>query len=271
MIAIKKPDCQRPGSACLLLLAMAFAVHFLVSGAAYAQSNDGSASAESPDDIQPKVIEEMKRMAAFLRGLDQFRLTAHTVHDDVLAGDLKVEISSVATYLVRPPDRMRLDLISDQQARIYYYNGSTVTQYSPALGFYSVFEAAPTILETIELAAEKYDVRLPLADLFLWGTPQSNVDNLTIAYFVGETRINGQTCNHFAFRADDVDFQVWIAKRGDPLPCRLVLDATADPVRPHYAATLTWDIDPLIVDSLFSFAPPAGVTEIKQVEVAGGN
>lgn len=242
-------------------------VLMFASTAAFAQSTEGSAPAEAADDIQPKVIEEMERMATFLRGLDQYRLTAHTTHDDVLAGDLKVEINSAVSYLVRMPNRMRLDMRSDQQARVYYYNGSTVTQYAPDLGFYSVFEAAPTIQETIELANQKYDVHIPLADLFLWGTEKSNIDSLSIAYFVGESRINGQTCNHFAFRTEGVDFQVWIAKRGDPLPCRLVLDAASDPVRPHYAATLTWNLDPLIVDSLFSFAPPAGVTEIKQAEV----
>lgn len=238
---------------------------------AFAQSNDGSTPADSSDDIQPKVIEEMKRMATFLRGLDAFRLTAQTTHDDVLEGDIKIEINSVVKYLVKTPDRMRLDIRSDQQARVYFYDGSTVTQYAPDLGFYSVFGAAPTILETIELADQKYDVKLPLADLFLWGTPKSNIDELTIAYFVGVSRINGQTCNHFAFRAENVDFQVWIAKRGDPLPCRIVLDAVADPVRPHYAATLTWDLDPLVVDSLFSFAPPQGVFKIKQVDVADAN
>jgi hypothetical protein len=73
----------------------------------------------------------------------------------------------------------------------------------------------------------------------------------------------GKTCDHFAYRADGVDFQVWIASVGDPLPCRLVITTTDDPARPEYEATLSWDLEPLYDDSMFSFAPQQGVTRIE--------
>jgi len=235
-----------------------------MAGTALAQTSDPTTQPEP--DVQPRAIEALEAMAPYLRGLEQFRLTAHATSDDVLDGDLKVQVGSVSTFEVLMPDRMKLEVKSDQQWRIYYYDGATVTQYAPALSLYSVYDGAPTIAETLQLGEEKYGVELPLADLFFWGTERSNIDELTIAYFVGEAQIGGRTCSHYAFRAREADFQVWIAKRGDPLPCRLVITTTTDPTRPEYEATLTWDLDPLLTDSLFSFAPAEGVTEVKQVE-----
>lgn len=238
---------------------------------AQAQGTNLPSEEEADVAIQDNAIEALNKMAAHLRTLERFRLTANVTRDDVLDDGLKAQIGATLTYDVIVPSKLKLDLQSDEQWRIYYYDGSTVTQYAPTLDLYAVFDAAPTIAETVDLADEKYGVQLPLADLFFWGTPRSNVEGLSVAYFVGEARIDGQTCDHYAYRAEGADFQVWISKHGDPLPCKIVITTTDDPARPEYEATLHWDVEPLLTDSMFSFAPPAGVTKIEQQQVANSN
>ena len=65
---------------------------------------------------------------------------------------------------------------------------------------------------------------------------------ISSAYFVGEANIGGQVCNHYAFRANAVDFQVWIRKEGDLLPCKLVVNDRELEARPQYSATLSWQV-----------------------------
>ncbi|MEW9838764.1 DUF2092 domain-containing protein, partial [Mesorhizobium marinum] len=122
----------------------------------------------------------------------------------------------------------------------------------------------------LDEADEKYGVQLPLADLFFWGTDRSNVKEITSAFFVGESLIAGDTCDHYAYRAPDVDFQVWIRANGDPLTCRLVITTMDDEARPEYQATLQWDLEPVLGEGMFSFAPSAGVTQIEQEPVEDG-
>ena len=219
--------------------------------------------------VEPAAIEALDRMAAFLRTLQEFRLTATISIDDVIEGGQLVETSGRAVYLVRRPDRFRVELTTDKSERVFYYNGKTVTQFSPALGYYSIFEAAPTISETLDIAQDEYDIELPVVDLFYWGTDQSNSKELTAAFSAGESRISGETCNHYAYRAEVTDFQVWIRKHGDPLPCRMVIVTTDDPARPRYAASFEWDLDPLIGDTAFEFAPPPGAERIEQLPIEG--
>lgn len=218
--------------------------------------------------IEPAAIEALDKMAAHLRTLQQFKLIATTSRDDVMEGGQLVEIAGRTVYTVRRPDRLKVEVVTDKTEREFFYDGKTVTQFAPALGYYSVFEAAPTIAETFDIAEEKYDVELPLADLFYWGTERSNVKAFTTAFAAGQSRIGGETCGHYAFRSDVTDVQVWIRVHGDPLPCRLVIVTTDDEARPRYEATFEWDLDPLIGDTVFTFAPPPGAEKIEQQPIA---
>jgi hypothetical protein len=235
---------------------MALALSALAFTAPVAQAQDAA--------VEPAAIEALDKMAAYLRTLEQFKLIATTSRDDVIEGGQLVEVAGQTTYTVRRPDRLKADVVTDKAEREFYYDGKTVTQFAPALGYYSVFEAGPTIAETFAIAEEKYDVELPLADLFYWGTDKSDVKSFKTAFASGETRINGETCSHYAYRAEVTDIQVWIRKNGDPLPCRLVIVTTDDEARPRYEATLEWDLDPLIGDTVFTFAPPPGASKIDQ-------
>ncbi len=214
--------------------------------------------------IQPGAVRALDSMATFLRTLKDFRVIAHATHDDVLDDGQKVEIASTSTYDVRAPNKMKLDYKSDQKWRVYYYDGKTVTQYSPSLALYSVFPTRDTIATMLEDADQRFGIQLPLADLFYWNTDRGRVEGLRSAFFVGQSRIDGQRCDHYAYRADVVDFQIWIASAGEPLPCRLVITTTDEAARPEYEATLNWDLNPLLDDTMFSFAPVSGVTLIEQ-------
>lgn len=221
-------------------------------------------------EVQPEAVGALDRMAAHLRTLKQFRLTAVTTHDEVMEDGQTFEIAGRSTYEVRSPDRLKLEVITDMNEREYYYDGNTVTQYAPALDLYSVFDAPPTVAEAIEAAEEKYGVVFPLADLFYWGTDRSNVGDVSSAHFVGESRIGDNVCDHYAYRAEGADFQVWIRSGGDPLPCRLLVIDTESESRPRYAATLSFEPNAALGDSIFSFAPPPGASRIDQAAVEDG-
>jgi hypothetical protein len=246
----------------------AFLLPLLLGGVALGGLPALAQEAADGPAVEPAAIEALDKMAAHLRTLEQFRLIATISRDDVFEGGQLVEIAGRTIYSVRRPDRMKVEVITDKAEREFYYDGKTVTQFAPALGFYSVFEAAPTIAETFDLAEEKYDVELPLADLFYWGTERSNLKAFSAAFAAGQTRIGGETCRHYAYRSDVTDIQVWIRTHGDPLPCRMVIVTTDDEARPRFAATLEWDLDPLLGDTLFSFAPPPGAEKIEQEDFA---
>lgn len=246
-----------------LMLALSPALPSLAQDA---QSGDPEAEADVV--VQKEAVQALDTMAAHLRTLKEFQLTAAVSIEDVLEDDQKIEVSGQTNYYVRTPNRLKMRLETDKNTREYYYNGKTVTHVSPALGYYSVFEAPDTIAKTIIAAKQKYGVQFPLADLFFWNSNNEDAAEIKSAYFTGQTKILGDRCNHYAYRVDGYDIQVWIRAKGEPLPCRMVVTDTSETARPQYAATLEWDTDAEFDDSLFLFAPPPEMGRIDQDEVA---
>lgn len=228
----------------------------------------GDPEAEADVVVQPEAVQALDKMAAHLRTLKEFQLTASIKVEDVLEDDEKIEISGETTYYVRTPNRLKMHMETDKNTREYYYDGKTVTHVSPALGYYSVFDAPDTIGKTITAAKKKYGVRFPLADLFFWNSTDDDAAKIKSAYFAGQTKILGDRCDHYAYRVDGYDIQIWIRTKGDPLPCRMVVTDTDEVARPQYAATLEWDTDAQFDDSTFLFAPPPDMGRVDQEEVA---
>ncbi len=221
--------------------------------------------------VEPQSIEILRKMGAHLRTLKNFTLIADTAQDLMLENGMKIQISGQTTYSVRMPDRLKLEINNDRQHRIFYYDGKTVTQFTPELNYYARFDAPGTIAETLDLARKRYGVSLPLADLFYAGTDDKALARITTGFLVGETLLDGHWCDHYAYRTARVDFQLWIRKEGDPLPCELVTIDRTDPAGPRDDALITIDPDATFEDSVFVFTPPPGARQIEIETVLGVN
>jgi hypothetical protein len=201
-------------------------------------------------------------MGAYLRALKVFGLRSETTTDEVLDNGQKVQFGATVDYLVRKPNGMRAEVVSDRKRRQYFYDGKTVTVYGPTNRYYASAAAPPTITELLQFLDQKYDVDLPLADLFLWGTDKDGLDDIKSAINVGPSRIGGVECDHYVFRQADVDWQIWIERGKTPLPRKLVITTTSEPTQPQYVAVLKWDLKPKLDNKSFTFAPPKGAQKI---------
>jgi hypothetical protein len=112
------------------------------------------------------------------------------------------------------------------------------------------------------MAEQQYGLDIPLADLFFWGTEESGVEDIKEAAYIGPARIGGRQCDHYAFRQQNVDWQVWIQSGKQPLPCKLLITTTQVPEQPQYAAVLSWDLTPH-TGTTFAFVPPKAAARIE--------
>lgn len=74
-----------------------------------------------------------------------------------------------------------------------------------------------------------------MEDLFLFGRDQSQIDSLKEALYIGPSVVDGKVCDHMAFRQDGIDWQLWVTRSGNPLPCKLVITTTDEASRPEYS------------------------------------
>jgi hypothetical protein len=263
-------------SARLTGAALAAGVLLAVSGATWAQQPAAPAPAAAPAAasapapvVNAKAIERLNEMGAYLRALKTFTVNADVTVEEVLDSGQKVDNALAIEIAARRPDKVRVYTTSAERSRKIYYDGKTVTIFGEKLGYYGAFPAPATIGETVELAASKYGLEFPLADLFLVGTDKFDTKAITEAIYVGPQLVGGVLCDQLAFRQPGVDWQVCIERGKAPLPRKLVVTGTdGDPAQPVRRSVLTWKAGSAPDAAAFTFVPPKGATRIAVKEAA---
>jgi len=243
----------------------------LGTGSALAQTAPAPSPAPSPQGakatINDKAIERLKAMGAHLRSLKAFTVTADVTTDLVLDSGQKIEAGQTVEMSARLPNMLLVSTQSPVRSRKIYYDGKNVTVYGEKLGYYGTFAAPDSIAATLEAAAKKYAIELPLADLFLFGTDKSNLGAITEALYTGPQRVGGVLCDNFAFRQPDVDWQVCIERGKNALPRKIVITSTDIAERPQRRSVLTWKAGTAPAASAFTFRPPKDAKRIPVSEV----
>ena len=219
--------------------------------------------------INAKAIDRLNAMGAHLRSLKAFTVTADVTAEEVLDSGQKVETANTVEIAARIPNKLRVASSSATRGRTIYYDGKTVTIFAEKLKYYGSFAAPATIDETIEVAAKKYGLEIPLADLFFMGTDRFDTKSITEAIYVGPQRIGGVLCDQLAFRQPGVDWQICIERGKAPLPRKLVVTGTGgDAAQPVRRSILSWKAGSAPDAAAFTFVPPKGATRIAVTEAA---
>lgn len=213
-------------------------------------------------------IEALGNMSAYLRSLDKFAVHANMNIDYVLENGQKVQLSKAVEINADPPSSMWAKSSAMYYEREFYFDGKTFTLYSPGLGFYASFDAPATIGEVVAKAQAEYDVEMPLADLFIWGTDAGAEAAIDEAMIIGVEKVDGVSCNHFAFRQSEIDWQICIQRGDTPLPLKLVITSKEEAAQPQHESVLKWDTAPALRGQSYTFAPRDGDSKISFGKVA---
>jgi hypothetical protein len=232
---------------------------------AFAQTTQADSSTDVPA-VDPDAVEAVKKMRVYLRSLKAFQVISDVTNDDVLEDGLIVQNNKKVDILASMPNRLRVEVTSDDVHRLYLYDGENVTVWGRIVNYYATVPAPPTIGELYKVMDEKYDIELPLIDLFIWGTNDDDVRAIKTAVDIGPSSVEGVTCEHYAFHQEGADWQIWIQLGEFPLPRRLVIRTLTDDARPQHSDTLTWNLAPSFNDDAFVFSPPADAKRIVLAE-----
>ena len=253
-----------------LLCATCVAVSLLVVsiGVADAESVAPAPAPAAASAVEPGALNALSRMSDYLRTLQSFEVRISTVREEVDDHDQKLQFLGTTTYKARRPNGLVVDVAEDRLVRHFVYDGKVATMLAPRMGYYTTIEAPPTIRKLLDLLDDKYDIVLPLEDLFLWGTDADRRSDLKAGYLVGYARIADQDADQYAFREDGMDWQIWIARGNKPLPLRVVITGTDDPALPQMEGSLNWNTTPKFAADTFVFKAPAGAKPIAIVTVS---
>lgn len=115
----------------------------------------------------------------------------------------------------------------------------------------------------MEQLQERFAVEVPLAELFVRGTPLAPLDKIESAMNIAQDFIGGERCDHYALRQGKLDWQIWISAGGKPLPRKRVIGNRAGQARPQSVSLIDWNLEPAFSEATFRFTPPKGAIAVE--------
>ncbi len=207
----------------------------------------------------------LKRTLNLLANQKQFSFTAETGYDSVQDDGQKIEFGSRRRLIIQRPDRIRMESHDRNGHQLQViYNGKEISFFTPRDNKYAVKSKTGTLDDFLNHLVNDLKVQIPLAQVGYKNFNEIVMKDFDTGFKVGESVVAEILCDHLVFRNDQIDFQIWIRKSGDPLPVRWVITYKRNEGQPQFwVQFIEWNLNPKIEDSTFSFTPPKGAERIQ--------
>jgi hypothetical protein len=213
--------------------------------------------------IDAQADQLLKRMSDYLKTRKQYSATVDIGLESLLTSGQKLLTHGQGHVAARNPDRFRSAVRGGNWNLEFYYDGSRITVHDKSTDHFADTDAPPTMDEAIEFAESRLGLDVPGSDLFISNTYEALMEDVFAAVYVGSSLLRGVECHHLAFRAEETDWEIWIAKGDKPLPVKYIVRTKWTTGSPAFFTEFTdWDVSTSLPDSEFAFAPPAGAKRI---------
>jgi hypothetical protein len=205
----------------------------------------------------------LRSMSDYLTSLKAFTCNTDNAVEVVTKQGEKLQFLSSSSVSFQRPNKLRSDRVGDVVDASFYYDGTQFALYGKNINMYVVLPAPSTIDQALDEIRSKYGIDPPAADL-LYDNPYSVLmEDVVSGKDLGPSYIHGTRCRHLAYRAKEVDWQLWVEDDSTPLPRRYVITSKDVIGSPEYIVNLdTWNTSPTFPSGTFTFVPPAGAQKV---------
>lgn len=248
---------------------LAWLVMFGLVAVAPAQSQTTPPTAVPPTSAtgsqpKPDPSELLGRMAQTLAQAQRFSVNVAASYDVVQPSGQKVTFDEQRAIVVSRPDKIKLESVSSEgRKRTILFDGSAITVSDPRENVYGRVDMSGTIDKAVRHLVSALNVRVPLALMLVTSLPTELQQRIRALDYIERDVLSDVPSHHLAGRTEDVDFEIWIAAEGPPVPHRVAITYKHEDSAPQYRAGFSdWDFDPQIAPTLTAFEPPPGAQRI---------
>jgi hypothetical protein len=218
--------------------------------------------------IDPDADAVLRAMSKYLGTLPSFSANADIDVEIIDLDGQKVQLSSSGSILLVRPGRLYSQRRSANGEYEIFVDGKTVTLFSKAKGAYFQIPAPATLEATVAALRAESGFEISGADLLYAETYSGLVTDVVSGAHYGTTWVNGVECYHLAFRAKQVDWQIWVQTGEKPLPMKYVITTKWMTGAPQFTMRLSgWDTQPKVPAGRFVFTAPAGSRRLESLQV----
>lgn len=220
-------------------------------------------SAAQKSRVDPEALAWLKRMSTSLADARSFTFASRAIVEVPAETGQFLTFFSTADVALQRPDKLSARLRGEAPCFDFYYDGATVAAFAPGNKVYSRTKSPSTIDGMLSGLEEETGIRFATAPLLFSNPYEALTRGITSAVVVGPVVVNGVPCEHLAFRAPGVNWEIWVESNARALPRRIAATFTD---RVNFPRTIVefsrWNLHPWLSSGKFNFRPPAGTSEI---------
>lgn len=206
--------------------------------------------------VEPAASQLLKASTDFLVRQQQFSFDTESSIEVVSVSGQKIQYDHTAKVSVQRPNKWRAERTGKLVDQVFYYDGKSLTLHNPHGRYYARIAAPSTLEAMLDFAREKLDVVAPASDLLYTNAYDILMQDVTSGFVVGKSVVAGVRCDHLAFRAPNVDWQIWVEEGPRPLVRKLVITSLDMLNAPQFTVIVKrWNLKPRLGSAAFSFKP----------------
>ena len=210
----------------------------------------------------------LKAMSDYLAAQKTISMGFDSTFEVVSKDHQKLQLATSGTVDLSRPDKIHTTRKSGFSDTEMTFDGKTLSFLGKGQNAYIQAEAPGTIDSLIDQLRDKFHRQLPGADLLQSDVYDGLMEDVTDIKDLGSGVINGQECDHLAFRAKDTDWQIWIHQGANPYPCRYVTTSKGVDQAPQFTLEVRdWKVGGSPGASDFTFAAPAGAKKLDAKDI----
>lgn len=216
-----------------------------------------SATGAQATDAEARAL--LKAMSDYIGGLGALETSVDTSVEIITPDMEKIAFASTSTLQMAGPNQVHLERASAFGNLTMVFDGSTLTMRSSALSAYAQVPVKANTDELVSAVEQQFGMAVPGADLLLRNSYAVLMADVLEAKVIGEGVIEGQRCDHLAFRNFDTDWQLWIRQGAEKIPCKMIITSKTVGMAPQYTVDVrSWKGNPSFPAGTFAFKPIAG-------------
>lgn len=183
-----------------------------------------------------------------------------------------LDLASSGSVVINRPDKMHAMRHSGFVDLELVFDGKTLTLLGKKLNVYTQLDMPGTTDDLIDQLQTRYDLPLPAADLLLSASYDQLMKDVVDIKDLGVGVVGGVECDFLAFRTEEVDWQIWIARGEQPYPCRFAIASKLLPNAPTYVVqTRAWNTGSAAAKDDFVFSNTSNAEKVELGDLKGAN
>jgi len=228
------------------------------------ESNTSGEAGVEFSNLDVEAMDKLQNALDYLSNLKQFSVKVQSTLEDMDGFGHRVDYEMASKVVLKRPNKLRTEQHGGWYDQTFYYNGESITMYHSKENVYATGPAPENIDEMFHFARDTYGISAPVSDLLYTNAFELLSYEINYAVVVDMELINEVECDHLLFSRPGVDFQIWVAKDGAPLPYKYVITDTTTPELLSYTIVMRdWNIAPIVSKKEFNFKPPHGANVIE--------